>query len=270
MEISSLTVYPVKSCAGVPLTEARVTATGLAFDRNWMLVDQNASFLTQRQVPGMAQIRPRIDDCDLYVSYPGVSDLRVPMHLRGNEAEVRIWGKPCWAIDQGDLAASWFSEVLGRTVRLVKFDAANPRLSDPTYAGDSGAVTAFADGFAILLTSESSLDELNRRLGTPVPMDRFRPNVVVRGLGAFEEDFIETISAGGTSLRLVKPCTRCVVTTTDQRTGERAADNEPLRTLASFRYRKELNGVCFGQNALVAVPGEMLRVGDSIEVKWSF
>lgn len=270
MEISGLTVYPVKSCAGVPLAEARVTTTGLAFDRNWMLVDQSASFLTQRQVPEMAQIRPRIGDSDLYVSYPGISDLRVPMHLRGDEAKVRIWGKPCSAIDQGDFAASWFSELLGRTVRLVKFDPANPRVSDPAYAGDSGAVTAFADGFAILLTSQSSLDELNRRLVRPVPMDRFRPNVVVRGLGAFEEDFIESISAGATTLRLVKPCTRCVVTTTDQRTGERAADNEPLRTLASFRYRMELTGVCFGQNAIVAGDGGILRVGDSIDVKWSF
>ncbi|MFZ5556611.1 MAG: MOSC domain-containing protein [Pseudomonadota bacterium] len=269
--IRALNIYPIKSCAGVALEEARVTPTGLARDRHWLVVDEQGAFLTQRVLPRMALVRPELGAQTLRVSAPGMGPLSLPLDGAGARLDVAIWRDTCSAIDQGEIAAAWFSDFLDRGVRLVRFDGVRPRLSDPRWAGDSGATTEFADGYAVLVASEASLAELNARLPAPLPMNRFRPNIVIDGVEAFEEDYVGTLSVGGAELRLVKPCTRCVVTTTDQATAQRAADNEPLTTLATYRRREDMDGVCFAMNAIVTRVGERpVRIGDEVEIEWTF
>ena len=162
---------------------------------------------------------------------------------------------------QGDQAAGWLSEWLGRAVRLVRFDPRARRLCNPAYAGTSGAHTAFADAYPLLVTSEASLEDLNSRLAIPLPMNRFRPNLVLSGIEAYDEDHIDEIRIGRSMLKLVKPCTRCRTTTTDQATAE--VGIEPLPTLAVYRRDDALDGVTFGMNAIVAAGAdEIIRVGD--------
>jgi uncharacterized protein YcbX len=269
--VRALNIYPIKSCAGVPLAEARVTPTGLAFDRHWLVVDESGAFLTQRVLPRLALVRPALSDHTLRVAAPGMGPLSLPVNGPGERRAVTIWRDTCTGIDQGEIPAEWLSDFLDRRVRLMRFDFDQPRLSDPRWAGDSGATTAFSDGYAVLVASEASLADLNARLARPLPMDRFRPNVVIDGIEAFDEDHVSTLTIAGAGLRLVKPCTRCVVTTTDQETAERAEDNEPLATLAAYRRREELDGVCFAMNAIVTRTGERpIRVGDEVEIEWSF
>jgi uncharacterized protein YcbX len=170
-----------------------------------------------------------------------------------------VWGDRCVGIDQGDGAAGWIGSLLGREARLVRFDPAAARRSDTAWTGEMEAYNRFSDGFPLLVVSRASLDDLNSRLEVAVPMDRFRPNLVFDGLPPFGEDDLDEIDCGGVRLRVVKPCTRCVITTTDQRSGARAGD-EPIRTLKSYRWNAELRGVAFGQNAIV-VEGAGLRLG---------
>lgn len=269
--IRALTVYPVKSCGGIALQEARITANGLAYDRHWLVVDAFGEFLTQRVLPRLALVRPELGVHTLRLAAPGMGPLSLPLDGDGPRRAVTVWGDACTGIDQGEIAAAWMSDFLDRQVRLVRFDFAHPRLSDPRWAGNSGATTAFADGYAVLVASAASLADLNARLPVPLPMNRFRPNLVIDGLEAFDEDHIRALRVGGAELRLVKPCTRCVVTTTDQSTAARAPDNEPLATLAGYRRREDMDGVCFAMNAIVTRPGDRpVRVGDEAEIEWSF
>lgn len=269
--ITALNVYPIKSCRGIALTEALITPTGLAHDRHWLVVDDTGAFLTQRVLPRMALVEVALGAHALRVAAPGMGPLSLPLDGPGERRPVTIWRDTCTGIDQGDIAAGWFSDFLQRHVRLVRFDFSQQRLSDPRWAGDSGAVTAFADGYAVLVASQASLADLNARLPAALPMNRFRPNVVIDGVEAFEEDYVSTLRAGGAELRLVKPCTRCVVTTTDQATAERAPDNEPLATLAGYRRKDGMDGVCFAMNAIVIRAGERpVRVGDEVEIEWAF
>jgi uncharacterized protein YcbX len=269
--VRALTVYPVKSCGGIALDEARMTPTGLAYDRHWLVVDEFGEFLTQRVLPRLALVRPDLGPQTLRLAAPGMGPLSLPLDAVGPRREVTVWNDACTGIDQGEIAAAWLSDFLDRPVRLVRFDFDHPRLSDPRWAGDSGATTAFADGYAVLVASVASLADLNARLAAPLPMNRFRPNIVIDGVEAFDEDHIAALRVAGAELRLVKPCTRCVVTTTDQASAERAADNEPLATLAGYRRREDMDGVCFAVNAIVARPGDRpIRVGDDVEIEWSF
>jgi len=267
--ISGLHVYPVKGCRGIALGTARLTATGLAYDRHWMVVHPDGRFATQRELPRMALIGTALENGLLTLTAPGTDPVTVASDHDGARCEVEVWGDRCVGIDEGEAAAAWFSRTLGLPLRLVRFDPSTPRPSDPAFAGDLPAFSEFSDGFAILVISEASLCDLNARLETPLPMNRFRPNIVITGIEAFDEDRIEALTAEGIELRLVKACTRCQVTTTDQETAQ--VGEEPLRTLAGFRMHPNLGGVAFGQNAVVVRGvGSRLRVGQVLEEVWNF
>jgi hypothetical protein len=168
------------------------------------------------------------------------------------------------AHDQGEESARWLTELLGRPLRLVRFDPRHRRLSDRVFTGSTPGYSRFADAYAFLVVSLASLADLNARLAAPLPMNRFRPNVVIDGVEAYGEDAVRELRAGPVALRLVKACTRCTIPTTDQATAERHPD-EPLRTLRSYRWDERLRGVTFGQNAIVvAGAGAPLRAGEEL------
>ncbi|WP_176080122.1 MOSC domain-containing protein [Paraburkholderia tropica] len=285
--IRALFVYPVKSCGAIALDHAQLETQGLAWDRHWMVVDANGRFVSQREYASMARIVPVFAQDGVQLSMDGVSGgLYLPFAPRGDEARVQatVWGDTFEALDEGDEAAHWFTRALGVPVRLVRFAHDVTRLASKKWTLDQDAPTQFADGFPILVTSESSLAELNARLaakGAPaLPMSRFRPNIVVDGGEAFDEDFIDTLSIededGGEAvvLRFVKPCARCPITTIDQLSGERDAQwpAEPLDTLQTFRADARVDGgLTFGQNATVlAGAGKRLAVGAQAQWEYRF
>jgi hypothetical protein len=261
--IAALHVYPVKSCRGIALQQAELTPRGLRHDREWMVVTPDGRFLTQRDLPRLALITPDLDDGTLRLHAPAAGAVRVPLDVADAGAcTVTVWGDTVLARDQGDLAAQWLSDFLQRSVRLVRFDAAERRATDPAWSEGLPGESAFSDGYPVLVLSRASLDDLNARLPRALPMNRFRPNLVLDGCDAYAEDSLRVLHSGAVTLRLVKPCTRCIITTTEQTTAERDGD-EPLRTLRSYRWRPELRGVIFGQNAIVESAGT-LRVGDVV------
>jgi uncharacterized protein YcbX len=259
--VSALYVYPVKSCRGVSLTEAAVADRGFAHDREWMVVDTDGRFVTQRVRPALALVVATVDDDGLRLTAPDMPELVVSHASPGSSRPVTVWRDTCLAESAGVRAARWFSDYLGDSFDLVRMPDTTVRRVNPGYAGEGDRV-GFADGFPFLLLSEGSLDELNRRLDQPVPMDRFRANIVVAGCDPHAEDTWSRLTVGELVFRAVKPCARCVITTTDQLTGHRGA--EPLRTLAG--YRKVGNEVLFGQN-LVHEGRGVVRVGDSCAVE---
>lgn len=263
LRTTALWVYPVKSCRGLLLSEARLTSRGLEHDREWMITRTDGTFITQREFPLLALIQTALDKDRLTLAAPKQGSLEVPLKSEpGLPREVRVWKDTCAATDQGDQAAGWLSDFLGLNVRLVRFDLSRRRLSNSHWTGEWEAENAFADAFPILVLSEESLSDLNQRVeGAALPMNRFRPNIVVNGGGAYVEDRTERWSSNGVTLRMVKPCVRCRITTTDQETAE--VGKEPLRTLAQYRRDEELGGVIFGQNAIpTSGVGTMLRVGE--------
>lgn len=251
--------YPVKSCRAIGHASALLTRAGLEHDREWMFVTPDGRFITQRDEPHLARVEVAVRDDRLVLSALGADEVAVPLDHDGPRLGVAVWRDRVDAIDQGDEAAAWIGALLGRHARLVRFDPAVARRSDAAWTGDLAAYNRFSDGFPLLVVSRASLDDLNSRLGAAVPMDRFRANLVLDGLPPFGEDELYEIESGGVRLRIVKPCMRCVVTTTDQRSGERAGE-EPIRTLKSYRWNAALRGVAFGQNAIV-VEGAGLRLG---------
>jgi uncharacterized protein len=258
--LSGLNVYPIKSCAGISITSAEVCATGLRHDRRWMLVDGAGEFMSQRTHPRMALISTHLSDGQLSVSAPGMPDLPIPLRQEnGNLIDVEVWGDVNKGAPVGEEADRWFGEFLRFPCRLVRKPDDDPRPVDSIYAR-SGDQTSFADGFAFLLISEASLDDLNSRLEDPLPMNRFRPNFVVSGCEAYAEDEWGQIRIGGIPFRVAEGCPRCAITTTDQKTGERG--KEPLRTLAT--YRKVDGEVYFGRNLIHDALGTV-RVGDAVE-----
>ncbi|QDG49355.1 MOSC domain-containing protein [Persicimonas caeni] len=259
--ISSLHIYPVKSAAGVEVDAARVTDRGFAHDRRWMVVAPDGTFITQRSHPKLALVRPSLGGGELRLERAGAAPLVVPAELgRGAELEVEVWGERCKALDAGDEAGRWFGEELGTDCRLVFMPESTRRAVDPKHGG-ADDIVSFADGYPFLLIEQASLEDLNGRLDAPVPMDRFRPNIVVDGAEAFAADDWERVRIGKVEFRVAKPCDRCVVTTIDQATGEKG--KEPLRTLAT--YRREGSKVLFGQNLIQQNEG-VVRVGDRLEV----
>ena len=262
IELSGLYAYPVKSLQGLALEQADVAQRGLRWDRHWMLVDRDGRFVTQRQRPRMALVGCQVEGDRLRLSAPGVAELELPAApSRPVEVEVRIWNDRCLAASGGTQAAHWLSRFLDAEVRLVYLPGGHVRPLDPDYARPEDQ-TGFADGFPFLLISEASLGDLNRRLERPLPMRRFRPNLVVSGCEPYAEDRWRRIRIGAIEFRVVKPCSRCIITTVDPETGERDG-NEPLRTLRS--YRQSDNKVFFGQNLIHDDIGQ-LRVGDQLEV----
>ncbi len=259
--VAALYIYPVKSCAGIRCAQATLEARGLRHDRGWMIVDGHDEFLTQREHPRLALITPQLEADTLRLTTPEGQAVSIPTTgVVGPTRRVRVWRDWCEAVDQGDPAAQLFSDWLGESVRLVKMADAFNRRVDPHYAR-TPALTGFSDGYPLLLISEASLDALNARLDTPLPMNRFRPNLVVSGCDPHAEDGWQQVQINTLVFDVAKPCERCTVTTTDQTTGERGV--EPLRTLAT--YRRAGTKVYFGQNLIHRTVG-ILAVGEPVEV----
>jgi uncharacterized protein len=259
IRLTGLNIYPIKSTRGIPLHDSAVDEFGLRYDRRWMVVNESGVFLSQRSHPRLAFVAPSIGDGELRVDAPGMPTLRTPLHPGETVAtSVTVWDDTCPASWVGARAAEWFSDFLGYACALVHMADQVVRPADPAFAPADVRVS-FADGFPFLMISEESLADLNRRLTDPLPMNRFRPNLVVAGVEPYAEDGWQRIEIGGVRLRVVKPCDRCLVTTTDQATGERG--KEPLRTLAT--YRKVGGLVMFGQNVVHENTGH-LRIGDAV------
>ncbi len=260
--LSSIVYYPIKACRGFEAEASNVERMGLARDRRMMVVTPEGRFLTQREHSRLALVTPTLDDDSVILSAPNFDSVRVPLRASGTPVRVDIWrSKNVEAIDQGEEAAQWFSGWLGAPVRLVHFADGFIRRVNEKYAVNDDDHTAFADGYPILLASEDSLADLNARLATPVPMNRFRPNLVVRGAPPFAEDNWKRIRIGDVELAMVKPCARCVVTTIDKET--LAQSKEPLRTLNAFRKRE--GGAMFGWNVIPLTEGR-LEAGMAVEV----
>ncbi|HEX9206766.1 MAG TPA: MOSC N-terminal beta barrel domain-containing protein [Steroidobacteraceae bacterium] len=263
--LAGLYVYPVKSCRGIAVASALLTNAGLQHDREWMVVSPDGRFLTQRDTPRLALVVPTIEREALTLDAPGMVPLTVPLDADGERRVVTVWREQCRAIDAGASAATWFSDFLGRPSRLVRFDPAARRPTDAAWSQGLDAESRFADAFPLLVLSRASLDDLNARLPTPLPLDRFRPNLLLDVDEPYVEDRLGSLSHGRVQLRLVKPCTRCVITTTDQASATVGGD-EPLRTLRTYRWDAALRGVTFGQNAIIASgAGERLMLGLSFE-----
>ena len=259
--MSGLYVYPIKSCGGVAVEEWNVDERGLRHDRRWMLVDETGRFMSQRQSPRMALIGVRFAPDGLIVDAPGMPSLEVP--IRPPDGRLRlaqVWDDLVEVSPLGGEADLWFGQFLGVRCRLLYLPDGSLRPVDPDY-GRAEDQVGLADAFPFHLISENSLAELNTRLEQPVPMNRFRPNLVVGGCEPFAEDGWKEVRIGPIKLHVVKPCARCAITTVDQRTA--AKTKEPLRTLATFR--REGNKVLFGQNLVHDGKG-ILRAGNPVEV----
>ncbi len=238
---------------------------GVIDDRRLMLVDEHGRFVSQRELPALATIDPLLDGPMLTLRVSSAGAFSHELIDDGAMRDVRIWADAVAAMDQGDRVAEWFSDVLHSTVRLVRWTAQTHRLVDPKYSPRADAETTFNDAYPALLVTEASLVDLNARLAEPVPMARFRPTMVVSGADAWSEDDWREIAVGAMTFDAVKPCARCVVTTTDQASGARHPEQEPLRTLATFRTVPGL-GAIFGQNLVHRAPGS-LAVVDVIELR---
>lgn len=261
--LSAIHVYPVKSLGGIALQEAQVTERGLRHDRRFMVVDPSGEFLTQRDIPRMATVWTQIDGDALRLAAPDCGEVELEAEPRdGAPMRVRVWNSSgVAAIAPSPAADRWLTEYLGTECRLAYMPDSSRRPANPAYA--DGHIVSFADGYPFLVTNESSLADLNGRLRRPVPMNRFRPNLVVQAAPAFAEDGWGEVSVGEVRLRMAKPCGRCQVTTTDQATGE-VTGPEPLSVLAQYRDNAQF-GACFGMNA-VWVSGTKVGVGDAIRI----
>jgi hypothetical protein len=262
ISLSSLIYHPIKACRGFEVDATNVERMGLQHDRRMMVVTPEGEFLTQREYPKLAWVTPTLKDGTLILSAPDFDSVQVPIQTTGTSQPVNVWhSKGVQAIDQGGEAAGWFSAWLGRAVRLVHIADGFKRKLNPQYAVNDDDHTGFADGYPILIISEESLEDLNSRLETPVLMNRFRPNIVIKGCEPFAEDTWNQIRIGDVKLSIVKPCARCVVTTIDKETLEQG--KEPLKTLG--KYRKHELGAIFGQN-VIPLNGGRLQLGMSVEV----
>ncbi len=278
VRIAALHVHPIKSCAGIALDEALVIETGLEFDRAWMVVDERGMFVTQRELPRMALIRPTLRQSDMVLRAPGMLALHVALDTVEEATQATVWNDTVKAYDMGALAAQWFSDFLGRPLRLVRFDPEQRRLSNPRWTGPIEAENAFSDGFPVLVASTAGLDELNRRLAAAghdaVTMQRFRPNLVLDGLEAHGEDHLDEIvfeaPEGTVRLKLVKPCARCPIPDVDPDTGERG--HAVGDALAAYRADTRLDGaVTFGMNAVIVEGIDVpLRTGLSGQATYRF
>lgn len=273
--VSRLFVYPIKSCAGVELQESLLIETGLEFDRAWMVVDEEGEFLSQRELPRMALIRPTLKYSEMVLRAPGMLALHIAFDRVEAPVRVRVWDDEVAAYDMGDIAAQWFSDFLSeggarRKLRLVRFDPEHRRLSSRKWTGEVEALNQFADGFPLLVISEASLAEFNARMQAAghdaVGMERFRPNLVLAGIEAHDEDRVDEVridtgDGGLVLLRPVKPCARCTIPDVDPATAETGtAVNETLR---AYRADPRLDGaLTFGMNVIVLEGVEQaLRVG---------
>lgn len=275
--VSRLLLYPVKGCRGIAVEAADLLATGLSVDgvgdREWVIVDEELEFLSQRELPRMALVEARLAREGLQLAAPGMPPLDLPAAGRGDALRVRVWNDTVDAIAQGEAADRWVSEFLQRPARIVRCAPGAQRISLRKYTGATEAPFRFADAFALLLASEASLADLNRRLAArgvaPVDMDRFRPNVVVDGVEAHDEDWVRDARIGSAVVQPVRPCVRCTVPSVDPQRGEQG--HEPGDTLAAYRNDPRAGGVTFGVNAIVLRgAGTRIAVGDPVEFSFRF
>ncbi|RJG04975.1 MOSC domain-containing protein [Noviherbaspirillum cavernae] len=280
--LTELNLYPVKSCGGIALREATLTQAGLMsehiYDREWMVVDARGEFLTQRDHPRMALIKPRIKADTLELRAPGMLGLEIPLDLpdpdQAPTRDVRVWNDTLKAYDCDETTAVWFSNFLGTPCRLVRFHPHAQRSANKKWTNAVEAPTLFSDGYPMLVISEASLADLNDKLvaqgRATLPMSRFRPNIVINGIDAFEEDYAESFKLGDASLKPVKPCPRCPIPSIDQATGVIGPD--PLDILRTYRVNPKVDGgITFGMNAiLLEGEGQVLRVGQEVEVTLVF
>lgn len=262
MQVAALFRYPVKSLRGVEVAELELGPRGPRHDREWMLVDAHDRFLTQRSRPALARLSARLDGESLVLSDDEGAVLEAPSGRAPRR--VVVWRDTVDALDCGDEAARWLEGRVGQACRLVRFAPSAVRPLDPAFSPAPSAQTGFADAYPVLLTTAGSLEALNGWLEAPIGMERFRPNVVVTGSPAWAEDGWRVLQVGGVVFDLVKPCARCVVITTDQRTGERPDAERPLSVLARERTLRPF-GAIFGENAVHRAEG-WLRVGDEVRV----
>jgi len=271
IQLASIHIYPMKAGRAVDLQQSLVEPWGLAGDRRWLLVDEDSRFVSQREEPSLARVTVAAQPAArmISVSSPGAPSGQIAVPAADAELlKVTVWGSVLMAAEAGAVADAWFSAYLGRPVRLVYLDDPTRRAVDPEF-GQDGDVVSFADGYPVLLTSTGSLAELGQWLaddgGQPVPMTRFRPNVVVTGARPWDEDHWHRVRIGAVTFRVAKPCGRCVVTTTDQVTGQRGS--QPLKMLA--RHRRFGKQLVFGQNMIpdqLPAGGGVIRVGDRVEI----
>ncbi|HKO66530.1 MAG TPA: MOSC N-terminal beta barrel domain-containing protein [Burkholderiaceae bacterium] len=275
--VGALWMYPIKGCRGFSVPAATLAPTGLELDgigdREWVVVDEQGEFLSQRELPKMALIETRLTGASLRLKAPGMLQLDVPFESEGDIVNVRVWNDELAAVTQGGIADAWFSKFLGLQCQLMRFDPEASRISNPKYTGALVAPYKFADAFALLVCSAASLADLNSRLTAKgqaaVTIERFRPNIVLDGIDAFEEDYVDHFTIGPATLSVVKPCVRCTVPNVDLLTGE--ASFEPGDTLATYRNDARAGGVTFGVNAVIeAGTGVRLAVGQSVEVSLRF
>ena len=277
MQISEINIYPIKSLKGIAMDAATVEARGLRHDRRWMLTDLDGKFMTQREFPQMALIEVGVADDGLYVTADRFGTLEIPLEPQtGNMSHVTIWRSVCPGEIYPAVVSEWFSDVLGTDCQLVYMPNDTRRSVNPIF--DQGKdIVSFADGYPLMLLGEATLDDLNSRLDVQLPMNRFRPNLVVNGSDAFAEDDWKRIRIGDAVFRTTKPCERCVITTVEPTTGE-FDGKEPLKTLSTYRVAKVVmpdriealgvtpNAVIFGQNLIAETTGVTINVGDEIEV----
>lgn len=268
LSLTSIHRYPVKSCRGEALSEGLVEPWGLAGDRRWMVVDESGVVISAREVNRMVLIRPEVTADGLLVTAPDLPDLTVPTPDPGTQADVEVWSSHLTAAPTGPEVDAWFGKALGRPARLVHLDDPTRRPTNPAFS-EPGDRVSFADGYPLLLATEESLAALNEVVvesaqgaHDPLPMTRFRPNVVVSGAPAWAEDDWRRIRIGDAVFRAVKGCDRCVMTTIDPETGLR--EKEPIASLA--RVRRWDGKTWFGVNLVPDTPGVTIRVGDPVEV----
>jgi uncharacterized protein YcbX len=275
--IARLFVYPVKSCAGLALREAELTEAGLDLDRAWMVVDTEGEFVSQRELPRMALVQVQLKWNEVILRAPGMLSLHLHVDRVEAPAKVRVWDDEVPAYDMGDTAAQWFSDFLGQKLRLVRFDPDHRRLSSLQWTGGVESPNQFSDGFPLLVASEASLEALNARLAAgghaSVGMERLRPNIVLAGLQAHDEDRLGPMRVqadGPVQLVPVKPCARCTIPDVDPASGE--VGTVVGDALQTYRRNEKLGGaVTFGMNAIVREgDGVILRVGQAVTADWAF
>lgn len=268
-KIAELFVYPVKSCAGVCMDEVAIVPTGFEFDRNWMVIDDGATFVTQREHPKLALVKPQFANGGLILNAPGIEPLHLSANGSGEPLSISLFGETHQALSTNAAADAWFSKYLGGLFRLVKCDPAALRKGGVQYPERDAAPTSFVDNYGILVISEASRNALNNKLSEAVPMNRFRPNLVVSGTDEHDEDYFTNARCGDVALRFVNPCYRCSMTSIDQTIG--APGLEVLPVLTTYRYDDAVKGVKFGNYAAVSGGvGSRLRVNSDLEVDWNF
>ncbi|MEO8307493.1 MAG: MOSC N-terminal beta barrel domain-containing protein [Pseudomonadota bacterium] len=265
--ISGLFVYPVKSAAGIPCETARLDDCGLRHDREWMIVDASGRGITQRDEKRLALLHIALDAQSLHMGNPQGAGPMIALDHKGQRVSAQVWGTHCDAFDAGDEVSQFLSGWLGRPLRMVRFDPAGRRLSSQEWTAGREVPNFFSDGYPLLVLSTASIKDLAARVGRDLPVNRFRPNVLLDGVAAYAEDEATRLQAGPVRLALSKACIRCIITTIDQLTAT-SQDDEPIATLKRYRFDPALRGVAFGRNAYALDGvGEILSRGQSVSLE---